>query len=449
MPVLSFLLALQAGDPKLDVRVSLNAPRMTYAEMGVWFGQQMGVPVYVVPAIRERKATVLVEDRPLKEIMDRVAEGLFLEWERTKDGYTLRLGPDVARDEAQMQAAEARAWTAGLRQKMDAMADFSRFSPERVKSEVADARAEWERLSKDPSPEGKAKADAAAARLGRLSSFEANAFQRCAGELLAQVSPARREAILAGSPLYGSDKAGSGFLPLSEAAVAKLSVYDGERKPGDRLLFSIRFDPAKRQLWLVSSPSNGGGVAQTMQGSEDPTFQQALSGQALVQRWKSWAVTDAKLMAMPIARKEMPVEKAGQTPYRALSEILVDLHARTGVPIVADGFRKAIVARHPPQGANLKAWVDSINSWYSDQRFRGYQLRVRATGGWLSLRHYRFWQQVRREVPEGPIRTLEAVARRRYGWTVDDFAAFAGVLTPEQAPWTSASEIVMDAPNKT
>jgi hypothetical protein len=72
---------------------------MTYAEMGAWFGQKTGVPGYVVPAIREWKATVLAEDRPLGEVMDRVAEGLFLEWERTKEGYTL-VGPDVARDEA-------------------------------------------------------------------------------------------------------------------------------------------------------------------------------------------------------------------------------------------------------------------------------------------------------------------------------------------------------------
>lgn len=445
MPLLTFLLALQTGDVRLDALTSLNAPRMTYAELGAWVGQKTGVPVYVVPAIRERKATVLVEDRPLSEIMDRVAQGLFLEWERTKDGYTLRLGPDVAKDEAQMQAAEAKAWMAGLKQKMDAMAEYSRYSPERVKSELADARSEWERLSKEKSPA----ADAAAARMGRLSSFDSNAFQRCAGELLAQVPAARREAIFTGTPIYGSDKASAGFLPLSGSAVAKLSSYGTSAKPDSRLLFSVRFEPAKRLLWLVASPSGGSGLAQTMQGSEDATFQQTLSAQALAQRWKSWAVADAKLLATPIERKEPQPEKAGHTPYRAVSELLVDLHARTGLPIVADGFRQAVVARHPPEGATLKAWLDSVNSYYTDSRFRGYQLRVRATGGWLSLRHYRFWQQVGREVPEARIRTLEAAARRSTGASVDDFAAFAGSLTPEQAPWTAGPDIVMEAPNKT
>ncbi len=420
------------------------APRLTYAELGAWVQKATGAPVYVAPPIRDRKATVLVEDRPVRETMDRVADALFLVWEREAGGgYALRLRPEVAEGEKTMVRAEAEARLGALRRQMDALAEFGRYSPERTKAEIAEARDEVARLKKAGEP-----TEEAQERLSRLSTFDAMGHVRAAGSLLSQLSAGARGAILSGSTPVASNRGEKGFLRLPQEAVDALAKNDGAIKPDSRVLFSLRYEPMKGELWLVEKPIGGGGSATTLGGDLDVEARKRLADEPMTARMRDWAAQDAGLMATKVRPEKPQPEKPGPTPYRALSELLVDLHARTGLPIVADGFRVAVVARHPPEGADVKAWLGSLGNW-TDARFRGYKPLVRAADGWLQMRMPRYWNQLAREIPESRVLPLEAAARRPGGAKLEDYAAFAGRLTPVEAPWTRGQDLVMEAPNKT
>lgn len=171
-----------------------------------------------------------------------------------------------------------------------------------------------------------------------------------------------------------------------------------------------------------------------------------MAGMPMAKRLREWPKADPATMATPLLPKkpeETPARRI--TPYKTLADLLVELHARTGLPIVADGFRLAMVAKRLPDGKDLAEWRRSLGNW-SDGRYRGYQPLLRADGGWVMMRHPRYWQQVAREVPEGPIRRLEASGRNGR-FTLDDVAAFGARITPAQEPWLAGDMLVMDAPS--
>lgn len=434
-------------DARLDVRVSFTALHATYAELGAWVQKATGVPVYVVPAIRERKATVLVEDRPVRETMDRIAEALWLEWARTKEGYTLRLEPKASADEARYAQAEAGAWRNGLRQTLTTLADIGRIAPDRLQAEYDDANADANRLGKDDTPSGKAAAAAARERADRLRDALYVSGEDAAALLLASVTPERRDAILDGRPLFVSDLKGPNLSPLPPGLTA--ATKNMNLQADAPLVFGVEYLPATGELQIVhAQPTENGasGGWLPIKGDASPSYAAALADEPLTKRFQAFVASpDPKLLATPLAPKDPKPEPARPTPYRSLADALLTLHQRSGLPIVADGYRVALSSgRHTPDGTNVAAWIADLA--FGAHGYRGPRPNVRAADGWLMFRQSQTWKQVGREVPEAPIRVLEAAYRRSGGATLDDYAAFAKGVTPAQEPFLGGADLVMAAP---
>jgi hypothetical protein len=174
-------------------------------------------------------------------------------------------------------------------------------------------------------------------------------------------------------------------------------------------------------------------------------YRRALAGSPLGKRLKDWAVADPKVMETKVAPRPNTPETRHQTPYRTLSDVLVELHQRSGLPIVADGYRQALVSRRLPDGPTLAKWNTSLNPW-SDGRYRGYRPLVRTGGDWLMMRHPQYWQRIAGEVPEGPVRRLEVACKVPGKATIDDFATFASAVTHAQEPYIGPEWLVMETP---
>ena len=444
------LLLTQGPDARLAARATLERPYATLAEIGAWVQERSGVPVYVAPAIRGRKATVLVADRPLHETMDRIAEALFLQWERTKDGYTLRLAEGVGQEEARIADAEARATRQAAVDALDRLAGYARYStPEAIQSALDAAKTEVEVAKRDPSEAGKAALAAAQRRSSELSTYSYAKHYQAGAALVAGLSPARRAAIVDGQTVYGSTRPIRGFVTVPSTVSDLVAAMHGNAQPGDRTLLSVNYDPTEGALTFAESRwsgGSGGGSSMQLKSADETSYKAALRDQPLQRRLREWAKTDLETLATKLApARPESSEAVRPTPYRTLAEILTDLHARTGLPIVADGFRIAVVAKKPPDGATLDLWNRALNPW-SDGRFRGYRPVFRAVGGWAMFRHPQYWKMIPREAPESAVAALEAAWRRPQRATLDDYAAFAGRLTPVQALYAGKTSPVMALP---
>ncbi len=451
--MLPILLGLvQADDARLSIRATLEAPRLTYTELGAWVQKASGVPILVSPAIRERKATVFVENRPLRETMDRAAEALFLEWQRTKDGYTLRLAPEIAGEETAMAAISAEESRRALRQRLDDLATFAALPKDQLKAEEDKDDAEAIAMDKETDRAQRMRRAELIDRASTLASLRYQGYVRAEGLLLATLTPAQRGSILDGTILYASNHPSAGLLPLPNEAVAALAENYGQVSADKTVLYSIHYDSQKGEIAFAHAIPDGNGASgggMTDRGDDSVRAREARAASPLGKRLSGWAKADPVLMATRLTpkRAEEPMAKR-QTPYKTLADLLVDLHARTGLPIVADGFRLALVAKRLPEGNDVAEWRRSLGNAYANgtSAFLGYQPLVRAQGGWLMMRHPRYWQQIPREVPEAPIRRLEA-ASRSGRVAFDDVAAFGAAVTAAQEPWLDGDRLVMDAPS--
>ncbi len=439
----------QTPDPRLDVRASLEAPRLTYGEVGAWVQQKTKVPVYVVPAIRERKATILVEDRPVKEIMDRISEALFVEWERTKGGYTMRVPAKIQAEEAAMASLEPMAAQDTLRWKLNQMAQLGRKSKDSLKLELDDLNAQYKEIAKDTTPGAAERRADLSDRIGLLNNAYYSGYSRGMSIFTAQIPPAAQAGVLDGRTVYGSAQPRPGFLILPGEAIDAMKENSPMLSRDQKVLYSVHYLPATQEVnfsYGTVQENGASGGSLTIQGREGARYRFAMSQAALGKRLKEWAVTEPAAMETPLKPKKEVPEGRHQTTYKTLSDVLVELHERTGLPIVADGYRPALVSKRLPDGATVQKWNQSLGQW-SDGRYRGYRPLVRTGSGWLMMRHPQYWQRIINEVPEGPIRRLEAACVQPGKATLDDFARFASAVAPAQDPYVGADQLVMEAPS--
>lgn len=448
--ILPLLLSvLQSDDPRLDVKATLLQPRVTYAEFGQWVQKSTGVAVLVSPAIRDRKMTVLVEDRPVKETMDKVSEALFIEWEKTKDGYTMRIPTKILSEEQGMRDLAASVQRDVMRKKLEEFVALSHKSVDQMKIEEEGVRNEAIALAKDTSPGAADRRAELTDRAALLSNLIYGGYMRGMAMIVAQFTPGQRDAVFRGQTLYAANPPQSGVAPIPKAAIAQMRENMGMLSEDKPMLFAINYKPEQEKIELsygCPQPTGASGGGTSIHGDDSAAYRLALANAPLGKRLAEWTKTDPAILATKLPPAKPAAKERHQTTYKTLADLLVDLHRRSGLPIVADGFRQAVVGKMLPDGADFAAWLRSLGPW-SDGRFRGYRPLVRGQGGWLMMRHPQYWRQVVREVPEEPIRKLEAASAKPTWATLDDFAAFASAVTPAQAPWLGQEDLVMEAPN--
>ena len=416
------LLGLLRGDARLAVRASLERPRVTYAEFGAWVQNRTGVPVSVAAAIRGRKATVLVADRPVAETMARFAEAFFLEWERTKTGLTLRLDPKVAAEEAAANEEAARLRMAAYGRAVEAAMALSALTPEEIEGRTEAANS---RYAHDPAA-------------------------LAAGAVLRGLSPAMRESVMAGARAFASNRPGPGMATLDRRWGLELAqrfddmgpamggTSEAKRKPANGVFAAIQGDPAHGRLRVTVSPTSADGeTLMTMNITLGDDALPAPDG-PLDARLRAWAKPDGPSLAVRLRRDPEPVATHASA-RRTLADLLLSLHRRSGLPIVADGFREAAWGGSgAPDGTDARAWLQAFAGGPGTPRYA-----VRATDGWLTMRRARYWERLATEPLEAAVRALE-----RAEPTLDALGAFAGTVTPAQELSLGADELVMDVPNE-
>jgi hypothetical protein len=102
-----------------------------------------------------------------------------------------------------------------------------------------------------------------------------------------------------------------------------------------------------------------------------------------------------------------------------MADQLESLYQKSGVPIVADGFRNA--EPQPTSGRDPLSWLQSLKT--EDHCF------VRLEDGVVMVRHGHFWRLRSSEIPEDRIRPM---AEKAKSLTVMDYANLVAGLTPAQ-----------------
>jgi hypothetical protein len=127
---------------------------------------------------------------------------------------------------------------------------------------------------------------------------------------------------------------------------------------------------------------------------------------------------------------------APTSPYRSgmvgRSQLLIDLADRSGVPLVADAFRRGLTR---PTWVVGKSVQDCLES-YSKICTAPYRVRpdyVREVKGWLMLRAHHWWWNSNSEVPESVLEPLEVQPAKRSPLALPVYLKFLTSLNPSQS----------------
>jgi hypothetical protein len=114
-----------------------------------------------------------------------------------------------------------------------------------------------------------------------------------------------------------------------------------------------------------------------------------------------------------------------------LADQLEYLHDRSGVPIIADGYRVFASFDDPIEGGTVGEWLKNAYVYDPEKaRVCVFWAIYRTEKGWLMAKDRQYWTHLDNELPERYIRPLEAKARAGQPLWVDDYAELASHLGP-------------------
>ena len=225
---LPFLAVGQSDDPRFQKVVPLDARYMPLAEFGSAVEKASGVKITVAKAIAERKVAVFSDDRPLGEVMARLADTLFLQWAEEKDGIRLQLHPDAEGEERKLEREEQDLAFRHLRRGIHELAEHGRKPLAQYRATQQAARAEYDESLRDTSEKGKARTAELAANLNRRFPFGDAREPWDRGYALSQIGGIQIEALLNGQTFFASTNPSPSVARLSPDA-AQLFHQHGSR----------------------------------------------------------------------------------------------------------------------------------------------------------------------------------------------------------------------------
>jgi hypothetical protein len=446
---LSSLSLSQHDDSRLSAAVRFDAKYLPLSDFAAEITKSTRVKVEVDRSIADRKVAIFAE-RPLGEIMTRVADALFLEWVTEGEGYRLRLQEEVAKEEKAMRTEEVRVLADGLRKSLQALAAIGRKPLETYRREYAAAKAEFDESTQDKSEKGKQRSAQLAYTLRQRFPYRGQREIWDRGYALSQLNPAQLEGLVRGEPYFASTqpRLGLGRLDLRSPDL----IQEGGASPNPRaggLLMAAMFDPGTRTLafrYRTLGESNGIlGTDRHLNPLEDPAYNQSLTKQPLVARIADWEKGREKAVLETLL--SLPAETPATPAINAISQsdLLRWIHLKSGVPIVADAFRVAVNYPDFPQNGTIGDALRALTPKYYAPMIPPVP-HYRADQGWLMLRHRRSWRRLDAELPERVLRPLEAKAKAS-GLTIDDYTNLVASMTPVQAAnATRPEDFLVDIP---
>lgn len=420
IPVLMLLLA-QGADPQLETKVDVRVKIVPIEEAVAALGKAAHLNLGIAPAIRDMKATILVDKTPVRRVMTRLADVMRLQWKKEATGYRLVNDPDAAAREAAYIKAEAAIRRAELEKRLRNMALAGRIPFLSLESETEAARAAFAKLrSDDPNYQ------AAAERLGALNNAQ-NLDTWSQGYLLSKLSNDGWNRLMNGEPMSASTSPTGRGIALP-AATLNYPRYRGDQGQGmkrSRSDIFLRVDPETWELQTRGDDAGENGDASSMSRSTDNGAPGGLTDELrdtpFAKELNAWTQDEFKDPAAQHKTNPKTPERPSEwwSDYYSNSDQLEWLHDATGLPIVA------MASRTPNRRSKLAfdgTVADFVKGWRADGSFR-------MEDGFLMYRPAAFWYVRRTEISEPVMRLLEA----KDAPTIDDYADFVMKVSDRQA----------------
>ncbi|MCO5295552.1 MAG: hypothetical protein M9921_01710 [Fimbriimonadaceae bacterium] len=384
--------------------------------------------VTVAQADADRKLTAFCVNRPAWEVMEKVAEALFMQWtfDRPSHTWRLELQPRVRQEEAAARQEAIERDRENLRTALVTMQRWARMSPEEQAKEHQPilARLEAARTATGPDASQRlkeAELDRQLIRLQPSAGFGA-AWGGRTEEAVAR--------LVSGETLFASSRPEDG-LPLLPASDEPLTTFKTEGPAG--LVIMVRYRREQSEFegrGLILGTGLG-----ALRAPFRVRFPEGAKESPLERRMREWGeTTDPEVLAKEIDPTIARVTEEGCfVPGFSLSDHLEFLATGAGISIVADAFRTACSPPAPFTATTVDGYLNSLRqSWGGMIPYQPGP--IRSNDGWLMLRSHQYWKQLDKEIPERLLRPVERTASQR-ALTTLDYAALAGALTEGQADW--------------
>lgn len=431
------------ADARLSKPVTLQDKASPLNRVAEELSSATGVHLTVEPRLQDRSITAICDQRPAGEVMNALQNCLFLRWTPTKEGYRLEL-PDTTRvEEEKASRAESDAQEQVLREAVSTLIELGGHSLVELSHEVSDNQVALARLQSDPSPDAAKKLSALQHRQDILS-LRAAAVE--IGPALAAEPDLALQDFLQGETFVASTR------PEDRGRVAPLPKWlvDNEIALAQRnhmtpvgdigLVGRIRFMPEVDQIRFstIVTGANEEGMGGDAYNIDLRIFEHDLPPTALEKHLLAWSSrSDRSVLDVPIdMAANLPSEPDYFLHGFTVADHLQYIAKAAKVPVIGDAFRLPCSYSFPI-AHTVGEYVKGFNK-HQERRFSFDPGYVRSENGWLMYRHAHYWRELALEPPQRLLEFLETKQSSAGRLTVEDYAKFAGGLTPLQASAFSA-----------
>ncbi len=404
-----------ADDPRLQRNVTLRLAMTPLSDLARSLSAQLQIPIQVSPAIADRKITLVCEQRSGAEVMRMAAQGLMLEWTVSGSGYLLRVSQEAKSLEDKQMKHEAR----------EAIAQISAWllRTRRYKDETREEmNAAWGNALGLKNAPGQTAVQKQAAD-ERIRDLPSSIWMSVAQTLLESRQLIPR--LVAGDAILASSDPEDNLPGLSLSYLNTLS-YSGSRYKPVRAVGRIAFNPERHALTFTYV--TGFGLREyLMPISQELELSQASEGplQTALNRWSGYF--DASIGVRELAKDNPP--SFPNSGYRSgqvsLADHMAYLAVATGTPIVADAYRRAASPASAASGKTVADYLSNLRHSSGPYQRVG---AFRSEGGWLMIRHQRYWRLQQTEIAERLLMPLEHKIQKQGYASIDDYALLAGKL---------------------
>ena len=413
------------------------------------------------------KLTVFVKDVSAEDLLRRIATIVMGEWRKTREGYQLAQTAQAKRWEEELLALERENRLQSARRAVQIyMQQAQRPYAELVREARKKLQAMMEGRPRDvlQTPSGETIPIVGITSLPSNLDYAELPYYLI-GRLLRGFSPQQWQAFWRGEPFFASTLNLPGTLPLPPEALEwdKQSVHlrlplgdsqeerrlrevllrQAEREPTQHILLVFALDEGAgtirssiyrvKPMMVEPYSSIGGVVVNTAREpkhrvEEHPCFQWWNRWQTGEEEAAEAVALQAKVNMAP--GEQLPVSEYAPLPapgraYFTLADYLEWLARRTDLQIVADAYRypwnRFDDTPFLQQGETVLNWLKRVVRPAS--QYGGSWWHVE--GNWLLVKHSRFWELRRSELPERTVRELERKTARGQMLTLNDYAALA------------------------
>lgn len=395
--------ANELDNPRLKERISIREEIVSLRDLAGKLSAKTGVQIKTSNRVADRKMTIAFSNRPASEAMESVAKCMFSEWKKDGNGYLLDLTAKSAAAEARTEALEREMARQGLRSAIKEIRALYALNPSAREAEmtkVDDAYAAGRKAGEAPDTPAMQLLNLKASALHNAGFIEVVGPALAAARLNREGDPEQKRWFAS------ADKEdGVGWLdPKSLRARRAEENVDA--------LGIINFSEDERELQTVLfQVSDPGGSSTTSVGNLRIPVSNLNQRSELEKLMAEWSVP------LPDSIKAKKIDEAAQkaepsdfcTGTYGRGRHLLNLADRSGLPIVADAFRRSLSAPRWIPGSSVAEWLEGYakglkTAWNAPPD------HMRAENGWLLVREDHWWWKLKSEIPEAILLPLEELS---------------------------------------